>query len=67
MTNPEDQEDFDAATIIATLNRHGVQYVVIGASLLSCRVHRFRAHGTSTSLRLPIMTTCSDCRQHCTN
>ena len=31
VTDPEDPEDFDAATIIATLNRHGVQYVVIGA------------------------------------
>lgn len=31
MTNPEDPEDLDAATIIGTLNRHGVHYVVIGA------------------------------------
>jgi hypothetical protein len=31
VTTPEDPEDLDAATIIATLNRHGVRYVVIGA------------------------------------
>ena len=31
MTNPENPGDFDAATIIATLNRYGVHYVVIGA------------------------------------
>lgn len=31
MTNSEDPGDFDAATIIATLNQHGVHYVVIGA------------------------------------
>ena len=31
MTDAHDPEDFDAATIIAILNRHGVQYVVIGA------------------------------------
>jgi hypothetical protein len=31
VTDPEDPEDLDAATIIASLNRHGVRYVVIGA------------------------------------
>jgi hypothetical protein len=31
VTYTDDPKDFDAATIIATLNRHGVQYVVIGA------------------------------------
>jgi hypothetical protein len=31
VTNPEDPGSFDAASIIATLNRHGVHYVVIGA------------------------------------
>jgi len=31
VTNPQDPGDFDAATIIAMLNRHGVHYVVIGA------------------------------------
>jgi hypothetical protein len=31
VTNPQDRGDLDAATIIATLNRHGVHYVVIGA------------------------------------
>ncbi len=31
MTGLDDSEDFDPATIIAALNRHGVHYVVIGA------------------------------------
>jgi hypothetical protein len=31
VTNLKDPPEFDAGTIIATLNRHGVQYVVIGA------------------------------------
>jgi hypothetical protein len=31
VTGPEDPQDFDAATIIACLNRRGVHYVVIGA------------------------------------
>jgi len=37
VTDPTDPGDFDASTILATLNRHGVHYVVIGA--LAAQLH----------------------------
>jgi hypothetical protein len=64
LTYTEDPKDFDAATIIATLNRHGVHE---STWLLSRRVRPFPPEETSTSLRPPMITIGSDRHRRCTS